>query len=145
SDWRALGGGVSVSDVAIWFDRSTTLEGGIGALRKTMADVAGFVVRSTGELRAQSLRIVDRRFAVTYALEAIAILVALFGVASTWAAEGLARRREFGVLRHLGLRRGEIAKLFAIEAFLQIGIAIVWGAVLGIAIALVLVHRVNPQ
>lgn len=153
--WRALGGDDTANNAAVWFDEGTTDEGVANhgaandgrwrALRESVAEVAGFEWRSSGELRERSLRIFDRSFAVTYALEAIAIAVALFGVASTWAAEGLARRREFATLQHLGLTRARIALSFAIEALLQIAIAIAWGLVVGVAIALVLIHRVNPQ
>lgn len=145
SAWRALGGDASANDAAIWFDDATPRERAWQALRASLADLAGVELRKTGELRAASLRIFDRSFAVTYALEAVAIAVALFGVASAWAAEGLARRREFAILQHLGLARRQIARMFALEAALQIAIAIVWGTLLGVAIALVLIHRVNPQ
>ena len=144
-DYRALTGDASVSDVALWFDASLAPERGVEAVRAALPDVAGLELRTAGQVRERSLRIFDRSFAVTYVLEAIAILVALFGVASTWAAEGVARAHEFGVLRHLGLRRRDVAALLAGEAALQIGAAIAWGAVLGAMVALVLVYRVNPQ
>ncbi len=145
ADWRALGGDETANDVAVWFDDATPRNEAWRGLRHAVRGVAGFEWRSSGALRARSLRIFDRSFAVTYALEAIAIAVALFGVASTWAAEGLARRREFATLQHLGLTRRQIAVSFAIEALLQIVIAVAWGTVVGFAIALVLIHRVNPQ
>ncbi|MCO5099656.1 MAG: FtsX-like permease family protein [Burkholderiaceae bacterium] len=145
SDWRALGGDDSASDVAIWFDDATPRDAAWHALRAAVDGIAGFEWRSSAEIRARSLRIFDRSFAVTYALEAIAIAVALFGVASTWAGEGLARRREFATLQHLGLARAQIAVSFAIEAMLQIAIATAWGMAAGLAIALVLIRRVNPQ
>ena len=66
-----------------------------------MLEKASF--RSAGDVRELSLRIFDRSFAVTYVLEAIAIVVGLFGVASTYAAEALNRSREFGMMRHLGV------------------------------------------
>ncbi len=144
-DYRAFTGDRSTSDVALWFDPSLSPELGVLAVRRALSDVPGLELRTTGQLRERSLRIFDRSFAVTYALEAIAILVALFGVASSWAAEGLARAHEFGVLRHLGLRRHDIALLFAGEAALQITAAVAWGALLGTMLALVLVYRVNPQ
>jgi len=143
--WRALGGDDTANDVAVWFDDTTPRDDAWRALRASVDAIAGFEWRSSGELRASSLRIFDRSFAVTYALEAIAIAVALFGVASTWAAEGLARRREFATLLHLGMTRPQIAASFAIEALLQVALAIAWGTVVGLAIALVLIHRVNPQ
>ena len=55
-------------------------------------------------------RIFDRSFAVTYAMEAVAVLVGLFGLSSSLGAIVLARRREFGVLRHLGLTRAQIRR-----------------------------------
>ena len=55
-------------------------------------------------------------FAVTYVLEAIAIVVGLFGVASTYAAEALNRAREFGMMRHLGVSRRMVMGQLAIEA-----------------------------
>jgi len=145
ADWRTLGGDDTANEVAIWFNDATPRDTAWHALHAAVDRFAGFEWRSSGEIRARSLRIFDRSFAVTYALEAIAIAVALFGVASTWAGEGLARRREFATLQHLGLTRAQIAVSFAIEAMLQIAIAIAWGTVLGLAIALVLIRRVNPQ
>ncbi len=143
--WRALGGDDSANDAAIWFDGTTPRELAWRELRAALAGLAGVELRATGELRAASLRIFDRSFTVTYALEAIAIVVALFGVASAWAAEGLARRAEFATLQHLGLTRRRIAQMFALEAAMQIAVAIAWGTIAGSAIALVLIHRVNPQ
>jgi putative ABC transport system permease protein len=65
-----------------------------------------------GELRALSLQIFDRSFAVTYLLEAIAILVGLAGVAATFSAQTLARTKEFGMLRHLGVTPGDYRRRF---------------------------------
>jgi putative ABC transport system permease protein len=114
-------------------------------LRDSLGPDRELSLRSAGTLREMSLKIFDRSFAATWALEAIAIVVALFGVASAWSAEALARKREFGMLRHLGVRPVDIVRQFAIEAGVLAGAAVAWGLVLGTAIALVLVHRVNPQ
>ncbi len=74
---------------------------------------------STSPCRPRSARlrsqIFDRSFAVTYAMEAVAVLVGLFGLSSSLGAIVLARRREFGVLRHLGLTRGDIRAMLAAE------------------------------
>jgi putative ABC transport system permease protein len=101
--------------------------------------------RSAREIRAISLGIFDRSFAVSYLLVAVAILVGLFGVAAAYAGEALARAREFGMLRHLGVTRRQVARIFAAEAAAMVTIGVAWGAVLGAAIAMVLIHRVNPQ
>ena len=78
-------------------------------------------------------------------LEAIAIVVGLFGVTATYAGEALARVREFGMLRHLGVTRASISRMFALESGILIGAGVAWGAAIGVMIAMVLIHRVNPQ
>jgi putative ABC transport system permease protein len=61
---------------------------------------------ASAELRVLSLRIFDRSFAVTYYLQAVAIAIGLVGIAASLSAQVLARRKEFGLLSHLGLTRG---------------------------------------
>ncbi len=60
-------------------------------------------VETNRELRALVVAIFDRTFAITYALDVIAIAIAVLGVVSTLFALVLERRREFGVLRYLGV------------------------------------------
>jgi putative ABC transport system permease protein len=97
------------------------------------------------ELRALSLRIFDRSFAVTYVLEAIAILVGLAGVAATFSAQTLARTKEFGMLRHIGVLRRQIVAMLAAEGALLGAVGVVAGIGLGIAMSQVLIHVINPQ
>jgi putative ABC transport system permease protein len=143
--YREVSGDQEVNEVAWWLLEGTHAEPLIANLRARHPVAAGMEFREASELRALSLRIFDRSFAITYALEAVAILVALFGVASTCAGEALARAREFGMLRHLGMTRRSIGAQFAAEAALGSAFALAWGMTLGAAIAWVLVHRVNPQ
>ncbi len=97
------------------------------------------------EIRKLSLRAFDRSFAITYALEIAAILVGLAGISATFSAQAWSRRREFGMLRHLGVTRTEIRKLLSIEGALLGSIGAVIGLILGFAIALVLIFVVNRQ
>jgi putative ABC transport system permease protein len=98
-----------------------------------------------GEIRSLSLRIFDRSFAVTYAMEAVAVLVGLFGLSSSLGAIVLARRREFGMLRHLGLTRGQIRGMLAAEGGLLALVGSAAGLAAGAAISLVLVYVINRQ
>lgn len=96
-------------------------------------------------LRRFALSLFDRSFAITYALEGIAILVGLAGVAATISAQAIARTREFGMLRHIGLSRRQIVAMLGAEGALLGGVGGVAGVTLGIAIGQVLIHVVNPQ
>ena len=102
-------------------------------------------IASADALRATSLRIFDRSFAVTYWLQAVAIAIGLFGVAASFSAQALARRREFGLLAHLGLTRTQVLKLAGAEGAVAATVGALAGLGLGLAVSLVLVHVVNPQ
>jgi len=96
-------------------------------------------------LRRMALTLFDRSFAVTYLLEAVAILVGLAGVAATMSAQTIAREREFGMLRHLGLTRGQLSAMLATEGALVGITGALAGIGLGLILAQVLIHVINPQ
>ena len=96
-------------------------------------------------LRREALRLFDRSFAITYVLEAIAILIGLAGVAATISAQTIARMKEFGMLRHIGMRPGSILAMLASEGALLGLIGLTAGAVLGLGISQILIHVINPQ
>ncbi len=97
------------------------------------------------QMRTMALAIFDRSFAVTYALEAIAIVIGLIGVAATFSAQTLARTREFGMLRHIGVTRRQIMTMLATEGAGLGLVGVIAGIGLGLVMAQVLIHVVNPQ
>ncbi|MGF7150040.1 putative ABC transport system permease protein [Sphingomonas zeicaulis] len=96
-------------------------------------------------LRRFALDLFDQSFAITYLLEAVAILVGLAGVAATMSAQTIAREREFGMLRHLGLTRGQLSRMLATEGAIVGGTGGLAGIALGLLLAQVLIHVINPQ
>jgi putative ABC transport system permease protein len=115
------------------------------ALRALLPDPAMLDFASSAELRKISLRIFDRSFAVTYYLQAVAIAIGLIGIAASLSAQVLARRKEFGLLAHLGLTRGQVVAVVAGEGAAWVAAGTLVGLVLGLAISMVLVFVVNPQ
>jgi putative ABC transport system permease protein len=96
-------------------------------------------------LRREVLRIFDSTFAITYALEAIAIFVAILGVASTLLTLILERRRELAVLRLVGADRRQVRKMVVIEAALIGGVSQGVGLGVGVLLSLVLIYVINVQ
>jgi putative ABC transport system permease protein len=133
-----------VTDAAIYLRPGATEAAAMDAIR-ALPGGALLEVAGPGEIRRASLAIFDRSFAVTYALEAVAVLVGLFGLSSSVGAIVLARRREFGVLRHLGMTRGQIGAMLAAEGGLLALLGAAAGLALGGAISLILIHVVNRQ
>ena len=86
--------------------------------------------------RAQLDALVDVLLLVVTGLLGIAVLIALIGVGNTLALSVVERRQESGLLRALGLTRGQLRGLLAWEAVLVAGVAAVLGTLVGSAYGL---------
>jgi putative ABC transport system permease protein len=143
-DYRALTGDMAASDAALWLAPGAAVDT-VESRVKALPFGGSLELAAPTEIRALSLRIFDRSFAVTYVLEAIAIVIGVFGVGATFSAQTLARAREFGMLRHVGVTRGQILSILAIEGGALTALGIATGFGLGWLISLILVFIVNPQ
>jgi putative ABC transport system permease protein len=149
TDFVQLTGDQRINDLALWLNPDASEASVQQAIRDftEQASGAGRLVEfaSASQIRTTSLRIFDRSFAVTYWLQAVAIAIGLFGVAANFSAQVLARRKEFGLLAHLGLTRRQILTVVAGEGAAWTVMGSVAGLALGLAVSVVLVHVVNPQ
>ena len=142
-DYRRLSGDTLANDVGLIFAadaRPDEVAAGLRALLGEAVEIA-----APGEIRRRSLEIFDRTFLVTYLMEMVAVLIGLFGVSTAFAALATARRKEFGVLRHLGLTRAAVARLLALEGALTALLGTLVGVAAGGAVAVVLVEVINRQ
>jgi putative ABC transport system permease protein len=148
-DYERLTGDERANDLQLWLAPgadAAQVQQDIRALaQRESGSAAAIEFASAQELRATSLRIFDRSFAVTYWLQAVAIGIGLFGVAASFSAQVLARRKEFGLLAHLGLTRRQILAVVAAEGAAWTAIGSAAGLALGLAVSIVLVYVVNPQ
>jgi putative ABC transport system permease protein len=144
ADYRRLTGDRLANDGAVHLAPGARADDVADALAQ-LAGSGVLEIARPGEIRAISLRIFDRTFAVTYLLEAVAVAIGLAGVAASFAALAAARRREFGMLRHLGLTRRQIGAMLAREGALAAGVGVLGGMLVGGAIGLVLIEVVNRQ
>jgi putative ABC transport system permease protein len=145
ADYRALTGDARINDLALWFAPGADAQQIQQGLR-TLGGQSGLLeFATTPELRALSLAIFDRSFAVTTYLQAVAIAIGLVGIAASMSAQVLARRKEFGLLSHLGLTRAQVIGVVAGEGAAWLAAGTLLGLALGVAVSVVLVHVVNPQ
>ncbi|MDQ2780492.1 MAG: ABC transporter permease, partial [Pseudomonadota bacterium] len=145
ADYRRLSGDDRINDLALWLAPGADTAAVQRALRALLPDPSMLEFASTAELRTLSLRIFDRSFAVTYYLQAVAIAIGLIGIAASLSAQVLARRKEFGLLSHLGLTRWQIVAVVAGEGGAWVAAGTLIGLLLGLAVSMVLVYVVNPQ
>ena len=102
-------------------------------------------IYTNSALRREVLRIFDSTFAITYALEIIAVIVAMLGVAATLFTLVVERRRELTMLRLIGALKWQVRRAIVIEAALIGGVSQVIGLVVGLALAVILVYVINVQ
>jgi len=140
-----LTGEANASDAAIWLEPGASPHQVVRRIREALAAGDELEIAQPGEIRRMSLRVFDRSFAVTYALEAAAIVIGLFGMSSGLASHVISRRREFGVLRHIGMTKRQVGAMLAAEGVFTSAVGLVIGSTLGWAISVILIHVVNWQ
>jgi putative ABC transport system permease protein len=132
------------SNLAIWLNPGVDIEAGKRAVEGA-ARGSRVAVFANQTLRREAIKIFDRTFAITYALEAVAILVAVMGVAGALLALVIDRRRELGLLRFLGASAGQVRSVIFSEAALLGLLSAAAGTALGVLLSLVLVFVINKQ
>ncbi|GAB3252353.1 ABC transporter permease [Chitinimonas naiadis] len=143
ADYQQVTGDPQVNNAALWLDGNMdTVQ---AALRQRLPHGERLEFAAPGDIRKMSLQIFDRSFAITYLLEAVAILVGLMGIGVSFGGQALARLREFGMLRHIGYRQRDIDRLLAVEGALLASLGVLAGLGVGWLISRILIDVVNPQ
>jgi putative ABC transport system permease protein len=141
----AITGDTRAATAALWLDDGASADAVSMRIRRSLDRGGEIMIAQPGTIRRVSLRVFDRTFAVTYLLEAVAVLIGMFGIAASTSAQVLARRGEFGMLRHVGVTRREVGRMLAFEGAAQGAIGAATGLVFGAVVSLVLIFVVNRQ
>ncbi len=156
----ATDGGKLVMDRSLyrtlWDDDTTTVMAvylapgaDAGAVRQRLADTMGkvgrIVVITNAEIKREILAIFDRTFTVTYALEFIAVVIALLGIVNTLLTSVLERQREMATIRAIGASAGQISRLVLWEGLYLGLLGACLGVVGGVALSFLLIHVINKQ
>jgi len=132
------------SNVAVYLKAGVPLEEGQRAVERALGDRRVAVVQNR-TLREQGIQVFDRTFAITYALEALAVFVAVTGVGGALVALVLDRRREFALLRFLGASNQQVRRIILFEGALLGALANIAGVALGFVLSLLLIYVINKQ
>jgi putative ABC transport system permease protein len=145
SAYMAATGDQSANEGSIWVNTGVNAAAVEKTLRERMTHGDALEITTSTALHERSLQIFDRAFTVTYALEAIAVLIGLTGVSFAAGSTALARRAEFGMLRHIGMLRSQVVAMLASEGILTSAFGVLYGLGVGLALSLVLVYVINRQ
>ena len=145
ADYERLTGDRSRSGVSVWLTKGADPAKVMARIQAQLPELAHLKWISASDVRQLSLQIFDRSFAMTYALEAAALFVALFSVAAGVTGQLILRRREFGLLAHLGMSEPDRWRLVSLEVGMLLLVAVVWASLLGGLMSQILIHKVNPE
>ena len=143
--YEAASGDTGANEGSVWLKSGAAAASTVKLLRSLLSNGDAVEIISTAALHEKSLQIFDRAFAITYALEVIAVIIGLTGVSFAASSTALARRAEFGMLRHIGMLRRQIVGMLADEGVLTSIFGVIYGLGLGLALSLVLVYVINRQ
>ncbi|MFO1465112.1 MAG: FtsX-like permease family protein [Steroidobacteraceae bacterium] len=143
--YGSLSGDTDSNDASIWLAPGADAATVSARLRERLGAGGALELLTSDAVKQRSLRTFDRAFAVTYGLEALAVIIGLIGISVASSFTAITRRAEFGMLRHLGLLRRQLVQMQAAEGVATALMGCVYGICLGILLSLVLVYVINRQ
>jgi putative ABC transport system permease protein len=145
ADYVTATGDASANEGSVWRRPQTSPVALEAAIRAALNIGNALELIGSEQLRERSLTLFDRAFAITYALEGIAVAIGLIGVSVAASSSALARRAQFGMLRHIGMLRRQVLGMLAIEGLIMSTLSVVYGLLLGTVLSLILVYVINRQ
>jgi len=134
-----------ISSCAVYLKSAANKDHIISAIQQFMKGKYFISIRRTGELRAEAMKIFDRTFAITYALHAIAITVAILAVMNALFTLTIESKREYGILRYIGANAKQIRNLVLCQAGLLGIFGNLSGLLLGGILSVLLIYVINRQ
>jgi len=135
----------SVNGVALYLQTGFTPEAVIQDILKRLPDGTKVFIQSNAGLKNGALKVFDQTFAITYGMEAIALIVAVLGILTTLTSLILERREEIVILRYIGARRGQVSRMILWEAGWIGLLGNLMGFLAGLVLALLLINVINVQ
>ncbi|MEG3614512.1 ABC transporter permease [Isoptericola haloaureus] len=132
-DLAALSPDAPVTGMYLALDDDVDAASAVGAIQDVVAD-SGESAQVTGVASQRALfdQVIDTMLGIVVGLLAVAVVIALIGVANTLSLSVIERRRESATLRAIGLSKAQLRGMLAIEGLLIAGVGAVLGVVLGL-------------
>jgi putative ABC transport system permease protein len=134
-----------VDTIGVFVTPGANLEAVAAEIKQHFGRSHRVFIFSNQTFKDEIYQLISQSFVITYALEIIAIVVGLMGIATALYTSVLERQRETSVLRALGAFRQQIRKIIMLESgllgFLGVGV----GTVCGVCLSLILVYIINRQ
>jgi putative ABC transport system permease protein len=132
STWADVGGVSQVEWAGIALADGIDVATGEAAYAAVLQEFPQIEIQSGNAFAEEAAGIIDRILTTVNALVVLAVIIALVGIANTLALSVFERTRELGLLRAVGMSRGQVRRMIRAEAAL----VALFGAVLGVAVGI---------
>jgi len=143
--YRSLWKDNTLNGVSLMLNPSADVDSVTADLRGQLIGFERIQVNPSGALRDDAIKIFDRTFAITTAMQLVTTLVAFIGVLSSLLALQLEKTREMGILRALGLTLAEMRLLTFWETGLLGASAGLLALPTGYILAWILIFIINQR
>jgi putative ABC transport system permease protein len=138
-------GDQTINTIVVYLKQGVDREQARAELEKTFGPKYGAFAISNASIREEVMTIFDQTFLITYALLAIAVIVAVLGIVNTLAALILERTRELALLRVSGMSTAQVRTMIVLESALIALASTAAGVAMGYALSWILIHVINKQ
>lgn len=145
SRYRAYWHDSALDGLAVYLRDPSKVEAIVNDIQRRFGPRYQLTLLRNRDIRTSVFKTFDQTFAVTYALQLVAILVAAIGIFDTLIALLLERSRELAALRAIGASGGQIVRMTLAEFGLVGFFAWIIGAASGLALAWQLIFVINKQ
>jgi putative ABC transport system permease protein len=115
------------------------------AIQHVLQDYPTAKLMTKSEFKGSIANQIDRILNLIYVLLAMALVIALFGIANTLALSVFERTREVGLLRAVGMSRSQVRSTVRWESVLIAMLGTALGTTIGLGFAWTLVHAMKNQ
>jgi putative ABC transport system permease protein len=145
TNYRQFWGDDQVAAAAIIVEPGEDVQTIVDALKIRLAPIQSLLIRPNQVLRADALKVFDRTFAITSALQLMTTFVAFVGVISAMMSLQLDKQRQLGILKAIGLSSRQLWRLITLETGLMGAVAGLLSMPTGYVLALILVFIINRR
>ena len=115
------------------------------AIEAALASTPTARVQTTTEYKKSTVDLVNQLLTLVYGLLALSVIISLFGIVNTLVLAVYERTREIGLVRAIGMSRGQVRATVRFESVITSIIGAIMGIVVGILFAWVVVTRFAGQ
>jgi putative ABC transport system permease protein len=115
------------------------------AIERVLKDFPNATLRTKKEFKGEIANAINQTLNLVYVLLAMALVIALFGIANTLALSVFERTREFGLLRAVGMNRSQVRSTVRWESVLIALLGTTTGTAIGIGVATAILQASSKQ